>query len=247
MAEPEARRVTEPLSLGRTVGVALLTLLVAGVGQMAATVAVGVATGRLDLSDPHAGERPDGLLVAAGIVGATSLALPMLVLLLRRRAPRDYLAVTPPPMPISLAWVVAGLLTLAVSQGANVLFGRPALPAEWRAAMANAGSPWFVVVALAVVAPLLEEAFFRGFLHRSIETLAARHGSQRGTVVSVAITSVLFALAHFPADALDALAGLLMGVVLGLARAHTGSIVTTYVMHLVVNGLTVGYLAATVA
>jgi hypothetical protein len=240
MNEPEAPIDPKPLSALRSAGITALVMLAAGIGQMAGTVLVGVTTGRLDLSDPHVGERADGLLFVAGVLGAVSLALPLLWFLLRRRSPRTYLAIASVPPQRLAMWMGVALATLALSQGANLVFDRPLVPPEWFEAIETSPSVALVVFGLVVLAPLLEEALFRGFLYRAVSDVAGTHG----VPIAIGITAILFALAHFPGDVLAFVQGLVMGVVLGLARAHTGSIVTTLAMHALVNGAAILYLIA---
>ena len=107
-------------------------------------------------------------------------------------------------------------------------------PQKLVAILAERRPGWQIVVVFAViVAPVLEELFFRGFLY-----VALRHWWGRGAAMIV--TSALFGLAHFEEGALGVIVPL---AVLGLVFAHimerTGSIVTCIVAHVVFNSLAV--------
>jgi len=90
-----------------------------------------------------------------------------------------------------------------------------------------------------LVAPLVEETIFRGFLY---PVIARRSGVAAGIV----ITGTLFGLMH----AAQLWGGwgqiallILVGVVLTWVRAHTGTVTASYLVHLGYNGLQlVGYL-----
>lgn len=90
-----------------------------------------------------------------------------------------------------------------------------------------------------LVAPLVEETIFRGFLY---PVIARRSGIAAG----IAITGTLFGLMH----AAQLWGGwgqiallILVGVVLTWVRAHTGTVAASYLVHLGYNGLQlVGYL-----
>jgi membrane protease YdiL (CAAX protease family) len=89
-------------------------------------------------------------------------------------------------------------------------------------------------VAMAVlVAPLAEETLFRGYLY----PLFARWF---GTVPSIVITGVLFGLMHGPqlggAKSLIAVMSF-VGIIFTAARARTGSVFASYLMHLGYNSL----------
>jgi membrane protease YdiL (CAAX protease family) len=90
-----------------------------------------------------------------------------------------------------------------------------------------------------LVAPLVEETIFRGFLYPVI-------ARRLGVAAGIAVTGTLFGLMH----AAQLWGGwgqiallILVGVVLTWVRARTGTVAASYFVHLGYNGLTlVGYL-----
>jgi len=84
------------------------------------------------------------------------------------------------------------------------------------------------------LAPVLEEWFFRGVLQQGV---VARLGSVRG----VALTSLLFALAHggpgtsFPIWLAAAAGSLLYGIAFGALRLASGSLLAPILLHTAVN------------
>lgn len=96
-------------------------------------------------------------------------------------------------------------------------------------------SDWAMVVMMAVVvAPLVEEVIFRGYLYG----VARRFG---GRWAALGVTALLFAAIHVNALGLVPLA--LLGVVFALAYELTGSLWTCVLMHVFFNGLTLAVLA----
>lgn len=94
---------------------------------------------------------------------------------------------------------------------------------------------WATVVVMAVVvAPVVEEVIFRGYLYG----VARRFG---GRWAAVGVTALLFAAIHVNALGLVPLA--LLGVVFALAYELTGSLWTSVLMHVCFNGLTLVVLA----
>jgi len=90
----------------------------------------------------------------------------------------------------------------------------------------------FAVVVLAVaVAPVAEEMIFRGYLY----AVGKRY---LGTVLSLVLSSLLFAVLHGHAASIPALFTLAM--CLGLAYEKSGSLIVPMIMHAVFNAISVG-------
>ncbi|MEW6732184.1 MAG: CPBP family glutamic-type intramembrane protease [Acidobacteriota bacterium] len=97
-------------------------------------------------------------------------------------------------------------------------------------------SPWapYLIAGLAVItAPLVEEIIYRGVLYSALRR-------RFGVRIAVASVSLLFLLVHVPQylggwDALLSLGLLSFG--LTLVRAYTGSLLPSYTIHLLFNGV----------
>lgn len=87
-----------------------------------------------------------------------------------------------------------------------------------------------LVIGVGIVGPLFEEFLLRGLLYGSIRHLADEH-------VSVALTAGVFTLMHQQYEPAVIMLILPMGIVLGYARARTGSIWVPVLLH-VLNNLT---------
>jgi membrane protease YdiL (CAAX protease family) len=95
---------------------------------------------------------------------------------------------------------------------------------------ASGGELLLLFVGLALCAPLGEELFFRGYLQ---SRLVARAGAFYG----IAITALLFALAHF--DLMHSTATFAMGLALGYAAFRAESTWVTVAAHFINNVLAV--------
>lgn len=80
-------------------------------------------------------------------------------------------------------------------------------------------------LAIIVAGPIFEELFFRGFLFRGIEW------SPLGRDGAIILTALLWAVVHQQYDPYFIGQIFLMGVVLGYARARTGSTLLTIALH----------------
>lgn len=131
-----------------------------------------------------------------------------------------------------LLWPVLLLVMLPLS----ALFDRLGLPTQSHPIVEQLqgadGSPaallmWLVVAA--VLAPLLEEAVFRGALHGAISGFL-------GGRAALLIVALVFAVIH-PQIGLGLVGVLLVGTALSLVRIHEGSLWPGVVLHAINNGV----------
>jgi hypothetical protein len=94
-------------------------------------------------------------------------------------------------------------------------------------------SPVFLGFAIIVVAPVVEEVFFRGFLYRAMR-------SSLPTVVAALVAGTIFGLVHAPTgvEVVPVLAAL--GVALCLVYERTGSLYPCIFLHTLLNTLAFG-------
>jgi uncharacterized protein len=219
-----------PLSIPRTVLAAVVVLAATMAGRVAGMLGVGLALGRIRLDAlDEAAERTDGLLMCAGILGAAAAGGSVLWAILRKREPRHYLALERPVPRHVLLGIGASLALVVLFDTARWATSGEIIPAAWLDIFRTAGSVPLLLLAFVVVAPIFEECFFRGFLYRGIAA------SRVGPAGAIAITSVLFMLAHGPEDLIGAVDPLASAVLLGVIRQRTGSITTGIAMHAVGN------------
>lgn len=97
--------------------------------------------------------------------------------------------------------------------------------------LAGLSSPWLLLFGAVVVAPIVEEIFFRGFLFAG---LRGRYGWQKAAVLS----SALFAVIHLQPTAI--LPIFLLGLVFAFLYQRSGSIWPAVLMHVSSNALALG-------
>jgi len=91
---------------------------------------------------------------------------------------------------------------------------------------------WMVFAVVVLIAPISEEVFFRGFLMRGFFGVCP---SNVRVWVVILITSLMFAGLHLQYSPIVMVEVGALGVIFGLARAKTNSLVTPLAMHGVVN------------
>jgi membrane protease YdiL (CAAX protease family) len=167
--------------------------------------------------------------LATGVLGTALIA--GVIKLKRHSVLRDYLGLRAVPQPVLLKWLGFLAAFLVVSAGLNFVLGREEVVEFMRTAWSTAESKWMLWLALVVGAPLFEETFFRGFLFKG---LAA---SRFGTLGAIVLPAALWAAIHLQYDYYEMASIFLLGLLLGAARARTGSLLTPLLMHAATNFL----------
>lgn len=200
------------------------------VAQVVVVLLVGVGLGSLGL--------PPGVTVIAGTVSGWAVLVGWIALATGRRGNgiRVDLGVR-----LDRGDVRQGLVTGAIVVAVGFLVGILTLAVQGDLTSAAGevlerlrGDTVAVVaflIIVALVAPFVEELYVRGFMFAALR--------KRGvsTAWTVAITTVAFALMHVEPNRLPVI--LAMGLVLGIARARTGSTGVPIVAHTVNNALQV--------
>lgn len=92
--------------------------------------------------------------------------------------------------------------------------------------MEGPGDILMMILALAVLAPLVEELLFRGFLYRILR-------SRYSSLPSIIITSILFSAVHFSLAMVVPI--FIMGVLMAWARERSGSMAPSLLLHSINN------------
>lgn len=133
------------------------------------------------------------------------------------------------------AWMSAQVLNASLVPDDTVV-SSPVIPL-----LADTGSPAglaLLALAVAVLAPLFEEAFFRGFLYRALR-------ERLGVSGAVLASSAVFALVHLSFQTVLPLFAL--GCILALAYEWTGSLVPSIVLHSLNNAVSMALVLATLS
>jgi len=206
----------------RALGATFFVLACVGLGRVGGTTVAASVLGR------RGPPETDGVLLAAAILTASLTGASALWLVVRSRHPRSYLALARPSGRAVFAAVAASLTLVLLFDAVRWGSSGVIIPLAWIAIVRTA--PVVVlVIAFALAAPCLEESFFRGFLQT---TLTSTRVGPRG---AIAVTSILFTLAHGPEDAVSFADVLASAVLLGVLRQRTGSIIPGVIAHALGN------------
>jgi membrane protease YdiL (CAAX protease family) len=201
------------------------------VGAMAAIAyAARVAAGTPDRDVLYRYSTAVGAVVQFAIIGAVLLVLTRELDLrdvLGLRAPRSW------PRAVGLSALALGAILIvgvALSPFLDAGKDQGLVPKSWEPAHAGAYAANFAVIVL--VAPLVEETVFRGFGMSAIELYFGR-------AAAVGITAVCWGLAHGLAAGLPVLVA--FGLILGVVRRRTGSVLPGMLTHAAFNALALVY------
>lgn len=220
----------KPWGFWKVLGGLVLALLVWAVVPVVLTVAYLAIT-------EGAGFRPTaerlgasqfGLAGWIGTLGALALCWSMARRIGDGR-PRTVLGLERVTLPTLLKWCGAAVVLCAAGDGVLLLLGRPIVHDSMLEMYGLADSKLMLLLAVNVQAPLMEEILMRGFFLESL-----RH-TRVGTHGAVVLSALLWAGLHLQYDLVGIGTLLVVGLVLGLARLRTGSILPTIAMHALNN------------
>lgn len=174
----------------------------------------------------------NGTVFAGATLASALLCVPMIVGVVKLKPGalvEDYLGLRSVPLRWFGVWLAALAAYIVVSDFATHLSGRPIVP-EFMATIYDSAQPvWLLWLALVFGAPAAEEMFFRGFLYRGFAA------SFMGPWGAIALTSLLWAAVHGQYDLWGMGTIFLMGLLFGLARATTRSVLVPLAMHAFAN------------
>ena len=176
----------------------------------------------------------DGLFIGIAEVlgGAAALGLTLLIAWLRKGPTlREYFALRPVARATMLQWLLYTAALGALLDGLSYLSGQATVP-DWVAAVyRSAVFLPLLLFAFLVVAPVLEELVFRGFLFEGL-----RH-SPLGDAGAIVLASVGWASLHVQYSWFYIGQVFVLGLLLGTARVLTRSLVPPMAMHALFSGI----------
>jgi len=236
------RRAGRPWGPWATAGWTVLLLVVWYALQFGLALAAGVvlviaeaAFGTATIHSFYANNR--GLVSVAMLLAAAmpTLGLVLLLSTVRGMSIRQYLALTRPTPKETFGWLM-GCLALIVTMDIGLRLAGINPVTDYEVTLYTTTPALPLLFALVVLAPVLEETWWRGFVYRG---LAA---SKAGPLGAVLLTAVPFALMHTQYEWPHRLTVLGIGLYLAAVRWRSGSTVLAMFCHAAIN---VFYFAST--
>jgi len=158
-----------------------------------------------------------------------SLLIFGIVKLKRNSNIKHYLALNTISLGEVKKWVLIIFALIVLTDSLTYLLGKPIVVEFMTKAYRSADLMWLFWIALIVAAPIFEELFFRGFLFTGLSS------SFLGPAGAILVTSATWAAVHLQYELYGIISIFIVGLVLGIARFTTGSILTTIMMHSIMN------------
>lgn len=200
--------------------------------QVVVLIVVAILDG--SISDPKAMKALglNGMVVGIGMCVATPVTLAVCGLfawLRRGLAVSDYLGFRRVSWKVYLASLLMIIVFGVVFALIASLLERPDVAETMLHVYRTAGFAPLIWVAMVVAAPLVEEVLFRGFLFKGFEH------SPVGGAGAVILTALLWAAIHMQYDLFDMTVIFAMGLLFGVVRLRTGSLLPVLFMHMLNN------------
>ena len=226
----------QPWAFWPTIG---FSAIIAMAYLIASVVIAVVALIAFKVKDPQANIEQLGEIVGnSGLVMsiASIVLLPIIVGLcvlfsyLRKGITvRQYLGLSPITLKQVGIWLAALVLFAIVEDIFYTLIGVPIVHQSMIQMYESAIFPSLLIFSVVVCAPIVEECFFRGFLFKGLMHSAI------GPVGATLATALVWAVIHMQYEWYGIVMIFLAGLMLGIARIRTGSILTPLLMHCAMN------------
>lgn len=142
---------------------------------------------------------------------------------------KQYLGLTSFTLSDSKNWGLLVLGAIALSDLLTYALGKPIVPEFMVNVYGSTDQKWLLWIALIVAAPVLEELFFRGFV------ISGLRRTVLGTSGAILLSSVAWAALHIQYDLYGIATIIVFGIILGVTRIKTGSVLLTIALHALMN------------
>lgn len=229
---PKAR----PWGFWATVGLSVIILVVYVLIQVIVVAAFAVTAmirdPELDIGQLAESMTTNGFLqaIATCAAGPFTIGLAVLFAKIRKQiSVRQYLCLRMPGWLEIFKWCLVVVLFVICHDGLTFLLNRHVVPEFMIDIYTTAYFTPLLWLALVIVAPFVEEIFFRGFLFKGIES------SKLGPAGAIIISALAWSAMHFQYNIYGVAGVFVGGLLLGFARARSGSIYPPIAMHALQN------------
>lgn len=163
---------------------------------------------------------------------ASFLACSTLIFLIVRFKTKDflhYLAIKAPLLSDLKIWLGITFLFLLLSHSIMYVMGKPFADEYAISLYSTADTLWFLLLAVIVIAPILEELLFRGYLFSGFSRSFLK------PIGAALLTSALWGIVHPQYELYLIVIIFFQGIMLCLARVYTKSTITCMLMHMLIN------------
>jgi hypothetical protein len=233
--EPPAQD-PKPWGLWATLGFSVLVVAVYVIASIGVAVCFALRLKgdmpESEFSDIIIGLTDNGFVASITYIVVSGLGIGLIVLLCWLRkgiGVADYLALKPFGLKALLFWTALVAVFLTIYYLLSLIIQFQDVTALYMPLYETAEYISLFFLAVTVISPLFEEIFFRGFLYRGIAA------SRLGVGGAVLVSSLFWAGIHLQYDVTQISIIFALGLLLGVARAISGSLYLTVTLHSVYN------------
>jgi membrane protease YdiL (CAAX protease family) len=234
----ETLPAARPWGPGATVLFTVLIAVVFAVSQVVVLIPylalTGEGTSKAELQNALSSLETDGRFLAVAQIFSSFPVLVVTFLLVRlRRGPRlqEYLGLRASRPATVLRWCLYTVAAYIAMNGLTIMAGYPRIPDWMLDTYRHTESRLLLLVSVHVFAPLIEEVVFRGFMLEGL-----RH-SRLGDMGAILLVALAWTVIHVQYSAIYLAQIFLFGILLGLARIRTESLLVPIIMHAVFSGV----------
>jgi len=175
----------------------------------------------------------NGILISIMLLAAASLCSFLVFQLVRRSGSnvRQHLALKPVSAWKMIGWMAILILFSLISGIVASYLEQDIVTDFTRNLYQNAGNVYLLAVAIVLAAPLFEELFFRGFMFFGVSR------SRLGMVGAILVTALIWTVIHDQYNWYVRGNIFVIGILFGIARYKSGSILPPLAMHMLMNAL----------
>ena len=138
----------------------------------------------------------------------------------------DYVGLQLVKIGVLIRWLTYLAILAIVAIICEKIVGRPPTPEWMNVAYDSTDYVWLLFVSIVILGPITEELLYRGYI------LRVWSQSKLGIMGSIFMVSFLWAVTHLQYDLYDMVLITLFGIMLGISRIKTGSIIPAIAMHM---------------
>lgn len=128
-------------------------------------------------------------------------------------------------------WFLIIIGMILISETITYFLGKPLVPEFVSTIYSSTNSVWMLWIAIVIAAPIFEELFFRGFV------ITGLSNTFMGPIGAIAISALTWAAIHVQYELYIIFIIFIFGLVLGLVRLKTNSVLLTIGLHAFMNFL----------
>lgn len=236
ISTPDIQEPAKPWGVWPTLGLSAAIGIITFIVQLFLGLIIGIIFAVAELDFNNLAENGNFLLGCTLLAYPVILGLTLLVIKIRKgNTPVDYLAIRNLKLKPLLCWLGWTACMILVTGVIGSQLDKP--PPEIMITMIASSHMILMIVVLIFGAPIVEEIFFRGFMFKGIAA------SSLGGVGAVIITTLCWVGIHgFQYDLFTLLQLSVFGVLLGIARLKTNSVIIPVILHMANNAFAVGAL-----